>query len=87
MACLVGRMHPQTGLSMFENEVLESSCVTLGTCAMQRLGSEPSLSGQASKIGLKSLAFPKKRYAFKFLLKFELHYIVKAMIGRILLTS
>ncbi|XVF07011.1 hypothetical protein REPUB_Repub06bG0100800 [Reevesia pubescens] len=63
MACQVGRMHLQAGLSILENEVLESSCLTLATCAIQRWSSEPSLSGQASKIGLKSLAFHKKSFS------------------------
>ncbi|XWS57241.1 hypothetical protein CRYUN_Cryun09bG0157500 [Craigia yunnanensis] len=62
MACQVGRMYLQAGLSILENEVLESSCLTLGISAIQRWSSEPSLSGHASKIGLKSLAFPKKSF-------------------------
>ncbi|GMI78857.1 hypothetical protein HRI_001555000 [Hibiscus trionum] len=60
MACQVGRMYMQTGLSILETDVLESSCLTLAPCAIQRRSSEPSLRGQASKIGLMSLKFPQK---------------------------
>ncbi|XP_021283402.1 ycf20-like protein isoform X2 [Herrania umbratica] len=63
MACQVGRMYLQAGLSMLENEVLESSCMTLATCAIQRWIIEPSICGQASKIGLKSALFPKKSFS------------------------
>ncbi|XP_022744351.1 ycf20-like protein [Durio zibethinus] len=63
MACQVGRMYLQAGLSISENEVLESSCLTLGTCAIQRWSSEPSLSRQSSKISFKSLSFPRKSFS------------------------
>ncbi|OMO53995.1 hypothetical protein COLO4_36606 [Corchorus olitorius] len=49
-----------------DNEVLESSCMALATCAIQRWSCEPILSGQSSKIGLKSALFPRKR-SFDFL--------------------
>ncbi|MFQ6624187.1 hypothetical protein Gotur_004154 [Gossypium turneri] len=61
MACQVGRINLQAGLSISENDVFASSCLTLATCAIQRWSNELSLSGQSSKIGLKSLTFPKKR--------------------------
>ncbi|KAG4154693.1 hypothetical protein ERO13_D03G071600v2 [Gossypium hirsutum] len=60
MACQVGRINLQAGLSISENDVFASSCLTLATCAIQRWSNELSLSGQSSKIGLKSLTFPKK---------------------------
>ncbi|KAK8593666.1 hypothetical protein V6N12_045742 [Hibiscus sabdariffa] len=60
MAFQVGRVYMQTGLSILETDILESSSLTLAPCAIQRWSSEPSLSGQASKIGLKSLKFPRK---------------------------
>ncbi|MBA0582255.1 hypothetical protein Gorai_024406, partial [Gossypium raimondii] len=60
MACQVGRINLQAGLSISENDVVASSCLTLATCAIQRWSNELSLSGQSSKIGLKSLTFPKK---------------------------
>ncbi|XWS58927.1 hypothetical protein CRYUN_Cryun08bG0076300 [Craigia yunnanensis] len=63
MACRVRRMYLQARLSIFENEVLESSCLTHATCAIQRWSGEPSLSGQASKIGLKSVVFSKKSFS------------------------
>ncbi|TYJ46575.1 hypothetical protein E1A91_A02G129000v1 [Gossypium mustelinum] len=65
MACQVGRINLQAGLSISENDVFASSCLTLATCAIQRWSNEYSLSGQSSKIGLKSLTFPRKSSSTK----------------------
>ncbi|CAK7325972.1 unnamed protein product [Dovyalis caffra] len=65
MACLVGAMVLQSGLSVMENEVSKRPCITLATCAMQNWKSERSFSGQASKIGVKSVPFKKLRFQLR----------------------
>ncbi|KAI9157731.1 hypothetical protein LWI28_027077 [Acer negundo] len=60
MACRTGAMQLQSSLLILESDIYESSYKTLVTCQNQKWKNEPSISGQASKIGIKSTSFPQK---------------------------
>ncbi|KAH7571291.1 hypothetical protein JRO89_XS04G0015900 [Xanthoceras sorbifolium] len=62
MACRTGAMRLQSSLLILESDICESSYRTLSTCPNQKWKNEPSISGQASKIGIKFTSFPQKRY-------------------------
>ncbi|KAK2658242.1 hypothetical protein Ddye_004775 [Dipteronia dyeriana] len=60
MACRTGPMQLQSSLLILESDISESYYKTLVTCENQKWKNEPSISGQASKIGIKSTSFPQK---------------------------
>ncbi|KAJ4721655.1 Ycf20-like protein [Melia azedarach] len=62
MSCQMGALPLQSSLSILESDILESSCIRLPTCAYQKWKSEPSTSGQSSKIGSKSASFLGKSF-------------------------
>ncbi|KAL5767134.1 hypothetical protein ACOSP7_013708 [Xanthoceras sorbifolium] len=65
MACRTGAMRLQSSLLILESDICESSYRTLSTCPNQKWKNEPSISGQASKIGIKFTSFPQKRNCWK----------------------